>query len=73
MNCIVIMTKFHSKDGELVRRGCKVPETVMGIDLDKLEGAINYKFNDKSLLFEAIVHASRPPSRVYFYHRLEFV
>ena len=36
MNWIGIMTKFHPKQGELVRRGCKVPETVMGIDLDKL-------------------------------------
>ena len=67
------MTKFHPKYGELVRRGCKVLETIMGIDLDKLEGAINYKFNEKILLVEAITHASRPPSRVYFYHRLEFV
>lgn len=35
MNGIVIMTKLHPKDKELVRRGCKVPGTFMGIDLDK--------------------------------------
>ena len=68
MNWIGIMTKFHPKEGELVRRGGKVLETVMGIDLDKLEGAINYKFNEKSLLIEAITHDSPPPSRVSFYH-----
>ena len=73
MNCILIMKKFHPKDGELVRHGCKVPKTVMGIDLDKLEGAINYIFNEKILLVEDITHASHPPSRVSFYHRLEFV
>ena len=73
MNCIVIMKKFHPKVGELVRRGCKVPEIVMGIDLDKLEGAINYKLNKKILLVEAIMNASCPPSRLYFYHQLEFV
>ena len=60
MNWIGIITKFHPKEGELVRRVCKVPKTVMGIDLDKLEGAINYEFNEKILLVEAIVHASRP-------------
>ena len=73
MNWIGIMTKFHPKEGELVRHGCKILETIMGIDLDKLEGAINYKFNEKILLVEAITHASPPPSIVSLYHRLEFV
>ena len=67
------MTKFHPKEGELVRHDCKVLENVMGIDLGKLQGSINYKFNEKNLLVEAITHTSCPQSRVSFYHRLEFV
>lgn len=74
MNWIGIPTEFDPKEGELARRGCKVPESVMrSIDFDKLEGALNYKFNEKSLLVEAITHASRPSSGVSCYQRLEFV
>ena len=68
MNWILIMTKFRPKEGELVSRGYKVLETVMGIDLDKLDGAINYKINEKKIWVEAITHASHPPSRVSLYH-----
>lgn len=51
-----------------------IPESIMrSVDFDALEGALNIKFKDRSLLVEAITHASRPSSGVSCYQRLEFV
>ncbi|KAK9058908.1 hypothetical protein SSX86_023756 [Deinandra increscens subsp. villosa] len=51
-----------------------VPDSIMrSVDFDSLEGSLNFKFRDKSLLLEAITHASRPSSGVSCYQRLEFV
>lgn len=51
-----------------------VPDSIIkSIDFDSIEGSLNFKFSDKSLLVEAITHASRPSSGVSCYQRLEFV
>nr|ASZ84523.1 putative abnormal suspensor 1 [Juniperus phoenicea] len=74
MNWIGIPAEFDAEEGELARKRCKVPESVArSIDFDKLEGALNCKFNERSLLVEAITHASRPSSGVSCYQRLEFI
>ncbi|KAI3825989.1 hypothetical protein L1987_00028 [Smallanthus sonchifolius] len=51
-----------------------VPDSIIrSVDFDSIEGSLNFKFSDKSLLVEAITHASRPSSGVSCYQRLEFV
>lgn len=51
-----------------------LPESILkSVDFEALEGALNIKFKDRSLLVEAITHASRPSSGVSCYQRLEFV
>ncbi|KAL8138311.1 hypothetical protein V2J09_004312 [Rumex salicifolius] len=50
------------------------PQSVLrSVNFDALEGSLNYKFKERSLLVEAITHASRPASGVSCYQRLEFV
>ncbi|OAE22766.1 hypothetical protein AXG93_2035s1500 [Marchantia polymorpha subsp. ruderalis] len=74
MNWIGIPVEFDPADGLQARVGCTVPESVLrSIDFDGLEAAIGHKFNERSLLVEAITHASRPSSGVPCYQRLEFV
>ncbi|KAL3683909.1 hypothetical protein R1sor_001931 [Riccia sorocarpa] len=74
MNWIGIPVEFDPADGQQARVGSVVPESVLrGIDFDALEAAIGYKFVERSLLVEAITHASRPSSGVPCYQRLEFV
>ncbi|CAM6105698.1 unnamed protein product [Calypogeia fissa] len=74
MNWIGIPVEFDPADGLQARVGSTVPESVLrSIDFDGLEGAIGHKFHERSLLVEAITHASRPSSGVPCYQRLEFV
>nr|ABV31244.1 dicer-like 1 [Physcomitrium patens] len=74
MNWIGIPVEFDDAEAELAIGGCEVPETVMlSIDFDSLEASIGHKFRKRSLLVEAITHASRPSSGVPGYQRLEFV
>ncbi|KAD5802937.1 hypothetical protein E3N88_14297 [Mikania micrantha] len=57
-----------------IRPPGSVPDSIIrSIDFDSIEGSLNFKFRDKSLLVEAITHASRPSSGVSCYQRLEFV
>ncbi|ERN08097.1 endoribonuclease Dicer homolog 1 [Amborella trichopoda] len=74
MNWIGIQVEFDPKEIGHELKGCQVSESVMrSIDFDSLEGALNIKFKERSLLVEAITHASRPSSGVSCYQRLEFV
>jgi endoribonuclease Dicer len=74
MNWIGIPVEFEVEEGELAQAGCQVPETVLrSIDFTALEEHIGHKFRERSLLVEAITHASRPSSGVPCYQRLEFV
>ncbi|KAG0625971.1 hypothetical protein M758_2G092600 [Ceratodon purpureus] len=74
MNWIGIPVEFDEEDGKLAISGCQVPEAVMrSIDFNALEASIGHKFRERSLLVEAITHASRPSSGVPCYQRLEFV
>ncbi|MFS7909453.1 putative ribonuclease III post-transcriptional gene silencing PAZ-Argonaute family [Helianthus anomalus] len=51
-----------------------VPDSILrSVDFDSIEGSLNFKFCDRSLLVEAITHASRPSTGVSCYQRLEFV
>lgn len=74
MDWIGIPVEFDVAEGELAQAGCQVPETVLrSINFEALEGHIGHKFRERSLLVEAITHASRPSSGVPCYQRLEFV
>ncbi|XP_068669738.1 endoribonuclease Dicer homolog 1-like isoform X1 [Aristolochia californica] len=75
MKWIGIQVEFDPLDRELtLNRPSNIPEGILRcIDFDSLQTALNYKFNDRSLLVEAITHASRPSSGVSCYQRLEFV
>lgn len=74
MDWITIPSYYDIEDGQRARAGCAVPDIVMrSIDFGGLEKSINYRFRERSLLVEAITHASRPSSGVPCYQRLEFV
>ncbi|XP_024538863.1 endoribonuclease Dicer homolog 1 isoform X1 [Selaginella moellendorffii] len=74
MNWINIPIDYDEAEANAARAGCSVPDSVMNsIDFEKLELAIGYKFQMKSVLVEAISHASRPSAGVPCYQRLEFV
>ncbi|KAH7306984.1 hypothetical protein KP509_22G041000 [Ceratopteris richardii] len=74
MDWIGIPSRYDMEDGTRARAGCTVPETVLrSIDFEKIEMALGYSFRERSLLVEAITHASRPASGVPCYQRLEFV
>lgn len=74
MNWIGIPVEFDEADGQLAISGCQVPEAVLrSINFPALEASIGHKFRERSLLVEAITHASRPSSGVPCYQRLEFV
>ncbi|GAB4861487.1 Dicer-like protein 1 [Ancistrocladus abbreviatus] len=74
MKWIGIQIDFDHEEIECASRLSNIPESVLrSVDFDALEGALNIKFNDRSLLVEAITHASRPSSGVSCYQRLEFV
>ncbi|KAI5062975.1 hypothetical protein GOP47_0021522 [Adiantum capillus-veneris] len=74
MDWIGIPSHYDMEEGTRARAGCTVPETVLrSIEFEKLEVSIGYSFGEKSLLVEAITHASRPASGVPCYQRLEFV
>lgn len=74
MKWVGIPVEFDEADSQKARAGSVVPEAVArSIDFDGLEAAIGYKFFERSLLVEAITHASRPSSGVPCYQRLEFV
>jgi endoribonuclease Dicer len=71
---LVFLLSFDPADGLQARVGSTVPESVLkSIDFDALEGAIGHKFQERSLLVEAITHASCPSSGIPWYERLEFV
>ncbi|KAG9455436.1 hypothetical protein H6P81_008340 [Aristolochia fimbriata] len=71
MKWIGIQVEFDPED---VERPLNIPEGILRcIDFDSLQSALNYRFNHKSFLVEAITHASRPSSGVSCYQRLEFV
>ncbi|XP_076921742.1 endoribonuclease Dicer homolog 1-like [Bidens hawaiensis] len=53
--------------------GAVLDSILRSVDFGAIEGSLNFKFQDKSLLVEAITHASRPSSGVSCYQRLEFV
>ena len=73
MKWMGIQVDFDLEIMEYKNKTYSVSESVMkSIDFDGLEGTLNLKFKDKSLLVEAITHASRP-SGVPCYQRLEFV
>lgn len=60
--------------GGCTTRPPHIPESILrSIDFDVLEGSLNFKFENRVLLIEAITHASRPSSGVSCYQRLEFV
>lgn len=74
MKWIGIEVDFDLKENDYLIRPNSVPENVLrSIDFDVLETTLNIKFIDRSLLVEAITHASRPSSGVSCYQRLEFV
>ncbi|KAJ7524239.1 hypothetical protein O6H91_18G083200 [Diphasiastrum complanatum] len=74
MHWIGIPVAYDDVDIEQARAGCHVPNTVLkSIDFEGVEAAIGHKFKNRSLLVEAITHASRPSSGVPCYQRLEFV
>lgn len=74
MKWIGIPVEFDEADGQLAISGWQVPEAVMrSIDFPALEASIGHQFRERSLLVEAITHASRPSSGVPCYQRLEFV
>ncbi len=74
MNWIGIPVEFDTIDGEQAQAGCQVPETVLrSIDFTAIESYVGHQFRERSLLVEAITHASRPSSGVPCYQRLEFV
>lgn len=74
MDWIGVPSHYDMGDGLKARAGHEVPDTVMrSIDFEGLEISIDYKFQERSLLVEAITHASRPASGVPCYQRLEFV
>ncbi|XP_057531820.1 endoribonuclease Dicer homolog 1 isoform X2 [Amaranthus tricolor] len=74
MKWIGIDIEFNPEDIECPKRPIMVAEGVLrSVDFDTLEGALNIKFKDRTLLIEAITHASRPSSGVACYQRLEFV
>ena len=74
MKWIGIEIEFDPEDIESPKRSTNVPEGVLrSVDFDALEGALKIQFRDKSLLVEAITHASRPSSGISCYQRLEFV
>ncbi|KAH9627009.1 hypothetical protein KSS87_020660 [Heliosperma pusillum] len=74
MKWIGIEIEFNPEDIECPNRPTNVPDNVLkSVDFDALEGALMVKFNDRTLLLEAITHASRPSSGVSCYQRLEFV
>lgn len=74
MKWIGIEVDFDLKENEYPIRFSCVPANVLrSINFDMLETTLNIKFIDRSLLVEAITHASRPSSGVSCYQRLEFV
>lgn len=74
MKWIGIEVDFDVKENEYPIRPSNVPDNILGsINFDVLEAALNFKFVDRSLLVEAITHASRPSLGVSCYQRLEFV
>ncbi|CAI9103564.1 OLC1v1002075C1 [Oldenlandia corymbosa var. corymbosa] len=74
MKWIGIEVDFDLKENEYPIRPSSVPENILrSINFDMLEASLNFKFVEKSLLVEAITHASRPSSGVSCYQRLEFV
>lgn len=74
MKWIGIDIEFNPEDIECSKRPSTVPEGVLrSVDFDTLESALKIKFRDRTLLIEAITHASRPSSGVACYQRLEFV
>lgn len=74
MKWIGIEVDFDLKENDYLMRPNSVPENVLrSIDFHVLETTLNIKFIDRSLLVEAITHASRPSSGVSCYQRLEFV
>ncbi|KAI3983849.1 hypothetical protein MKX01_011557 [Papaver californicum] len=74
MSWIGIEVEFDPEEVDAVKKPCSVPESVLkSVNFDALESSLNIKFHDKSLLLEAITHASRPSAGVSCYQRLEFV
>lgn len=74
MDWIGIPSHYDMEEGTKARAGCSVPDTVIrSIDFERLEKSLGYNFRERSLLVEAITHASRPASGVPCYQRLEFV
>ncbi|MCO5563621.1 hypothetical protein L7F22_017268 [Adiantum nelumboides] len=74
MDWIGIPSHYDMGEGTRARAGCTVPETVIrSIEFETLEVSLGYFFSERSLLVEAITHASRPASGVPCYQRLEFV
>lgn len=74
MKWIGIQIESDSEEIADPSRPSNVPENILrSIDFTGIEGALNFKFSDRSLLIEAITHASRPSSGVSCYQRLEFV
>ncbi|GMH17328.1 hypothetical protein Nepgr_019169 [Nepenthes gracilis] len=74
MKWIGIQVEFDHEEIECAKRSNSIPSSVIrSVDFDALEGSLNIKFKDRSLLVEAITHASRPSSGVSCYQRLEFV
>ncbi|CAN6589034.1 unnamed protein product [Malus baccata var. baccata] len=74
MNWIGIEIELDPDGLECILKPSSVPESVLrSVNFDALEGALNFKFNDRFFLIEAISHASRPSAGVSCYQRLEFV
>lgn len=74
MSWIGIEVEFDPEEVDAVKKPCSVPDSVLkSVNFDALESSLNIKFHDKSLLLEAITHASRPSAGVSCYQRLEFV
>ncbi|KAK9122388.1 hypothetical protein Syun_020005 [Stephania yunnanensis] len=74
MNWVGIQVEFNPQEIESRIKPCNIPDRILqSINFDGLEGALNIKFNDRSLLIEAITHASRPSAGISCYQRLEFV
>ncbi|GLU00901.1 hypothetical protein SLE2022_182370 [Rubroshorea leprosula] len=74
MKWIGIQVESDPDEKDSAPRPASIPESILrSVAFDSLEGALNINFKDRSLLVEAITHASRPSSGVSCYQRLEFV
>ncbi|CAN1309687.1 Endoribonuclease Dicer homolog 1 [Linum perenne] len=74
MSWIGIQVEFDFDETDGVIQTTSIPDSVLrSIDFNTIESVLNHEFSKKSLLIEAITHASKPSPGVSCYQRLEFV